>query len=129
MVAARTEGPDQFNAWTPNYPATALPSEDVAINSDAGAQIMALLRFDVLPFLPEGLFNNDRTIQLGFNLDDLEVVRTSPDNEFIRSRALYEVSLLQFRPRLENGTPVRLENIELEYLFPPQFNNVSISVN
>ena len=129
LTAAQIEGPVRFNAWTPNYPATAAPSERVTLNGGTGTEIMALVRFDLLPLLPSGLLNNDRTIQFGFNFDDLEVVQTTPDNPLIRARARYEVSLLQFRPKLENGAPVRLENVELEYLFPPQYSSIRLSGN
>ena len=129
MLASHSEEPARFNAWSTNYPATALPSEHVAVNGSAGAEIMALIRFDLHPLLPSGLLSNSRAIQLGFNLDDLEVVSTTPDSDLIRERAIYEVSLLQFRPRLENGSPTRSENVELEYLFPPQYNTLSFSGN
>ncbi len=129
LIAEQSEGPIRFNAWSPNYPAAELPSEHVAINTGSGADIMALLRFDLHPLLPSGLLNNERAIRLGFNLNDLEVVSTTPDNDLIRERALYEVSLLQFRPRLENGAPAPFENVELEYQFPPQFSALSVSGN
>lgn len=123
------EGPVRFHAWSTNYPAARLPSEELAVNSDASAEFMALVKFTLHPLLPAGLINNDRIIPLGFNFDDLEVVSASPDNELVRARARYEVSLLQFRPRLKNGAPVPFEDVELEYLFPPQHNVLSISNN
>ncbi|MCG8412940.1 MAG: hypothetical protein MI746_01865 [Pseudomonadales bacterium] len=129
MLSEQREGPVRFNAWSPNYPAAELPSERLAINTRTGADIMALLRFDLHPLLPTGMLNNERTIRLGFNLNDLEVVSTTPDNDLIRERAIYAVSLLQFRPRLENGAPVSFEDVELEYLFPPQFSGFSLTGN
>ncbi len=129
MLTEQQEGPVRFNAWTPNYPTAALPSERAAINGGMGTEIMALVRFDLHPLLPTGLINNNRTIRLGFNLADLEVLETTPDNALIAERARREVSLLQFRPKLENGTPVPLEGVELEYRFPPQFSVISISGN
>ena len=90
---------------------------------------MALLRFDLHPLLPTELLNNSRTIQLGFNLDDLEILSTSPDNEMIRERARYEVSLLQFRPQLVDGAPSRAIDFELEYLFTPPISTLSLSEN
>lgn len=129
LLAEQSEGPVRFNAWSTNYPAAELPSERVAINSGTGADIMALLRFDIHPLLPSGLLNNERAIRLGFNLNDLEVVSTTPDNDLIKERALYEVSLLQFRPRVENGVPAPLEDVELEYQFPPQYSTLSLSGN
>lgn len=129
LTADHTEGPVRFRAWTPNYPATALPSERVAVNGGTGKEIMALVRFDLHPLLPSGLMNNGNSIRLGFNLADLEVIETTPDNAQIRERARYEVSLLQFRPKLENGAPVPLKDVELEYRFPPQLNNPTISGN
>lgn len=126
---AQQEGPVRFHAWSANYPAARLPSEEVAVNSDASAEFMALVKFTLHPLLPAGLMNNDRIIPLGFNLDELEVVSASPDNALVRARARYEVSLLQFRPRLQNGAPVPFEDVELEYLFPPQSNFLSVSNN
>jgi len=123
------QGPVQFQAWTPNYPAMNLPSEDVAINSDAGAEIMALVKFTLHPLLPAGLMSNDRVIPLGFNVDDLEVISATPDNDLVRQRAIYEVSLLQFRPRIQDGNPVAIEDVRLEYQFPPQYNVLSVSTN
>jgi hypothetical protein len=119
----------RFHAWTPNYPATHLPSEEVAINSNAGAEFMALVKFTLHPLLPAGLMSNDRIIPLGFNVDDLEVISATPDNDLVRQRALYEVSLLQFRPRIKDGAPVVIEDVRLEYLFPPQYNVLSVSTN
>lgn len=124
-----TPGPLLFHAWTPNYPATALPSEDVAISENTETEIKALVRFDIHPLLPSGLIRNNRILRLGFNLADMEVISTTPDNEQIRERARYEVSLLQFRPKLENGVPVPLHDVELEYLFPPQYSNLTLSGN
>lgn len=129
LIAQQPQGPVQFHAWTPNYPATALPSKSVAINGGTGNEIMALVRFDLHPLLPSGLINNNKFIRLGFNLADLEVIESNPDNEQIRERARHEVSLLQFRPKLENGAPVSLENVELEYRFPPQYYNLTVSGN
>lgn len=127
--ADEDQGPVRFHAWTPNYPATHLPSEDVAINSSAGAEFMALVKFTLHPLLPTGLMSNDRIIPLGFNVDDLEVISANPDNDLVRQRALYEVSLLQFRPRIKDGMPVAIEDVRLEYLFPPQYNVLSVSTN
>ena len=127
--SVHNENPVRFNAWSTNYPATAVPSEQVAVNSDATSQFMALLRFDFHPLLTSETFTNNRTIQLGFNLDDLEVISTSPDSDLVRERALYEVSLLQFRPQLRNGLPTRSENFELQYFFPPKYNTLSLSDN
>ncbi len=73
--------------------------------------------------------SNDRIIPLGFNVDDLEVISANPDNDLVRQRALYEVSLLQFRPRIKDGMPVAIEDVRLEYLFPPQYNVLSVSTN
>ncbi len=129
LAANQQTGPIRFDAWTPNYPATAVPSERVTIRSGAGEESMALVRFDLHPLLPSDLVSNGRTLRLGFNLADLEVLRTSPDNELIRERARREVSLLQFRPKLEAGEPVSFEDIELEYHFPPQYSNVTVSGN
>lgn len=127
--ADEDQGPVRFHAWTPNYPATRLPSEEVAINSNAGAEFMALVKFTLHPLLPAGLMSNDRIIPLGFNVDDLEVISATPDNDLVRQRALYEVSLLQFRPRIKDGAPVAIEDVRLEYLFPPQYNVLSVSTN
>lgn len=124
-----TAGPLRFQAWTPNYPATALPSEGLAISENTETEIKALVRFDINPLLPSGLTNNSRVLRLGFNLADMEVISTTPDNEQIRERARYEVSLLQFRPKLEDGAPVPLEDVELEYRFPPQYSNLTLSGN
>lgn len=129
LLSEQNEGPVRFKSWSSNYPATALPSEQLAVNSSASAEIMALLRFDLHPLLPTELLNNSRTIQLGFNLDDLEILSTSPDNEMIRERARYEVSLLQFRPQLVDGAPSRAIDFELEYLFTPPISTLSLSEN
>lgn len=129
MTEEEAEGPLLFRAWTPNYPAAPLPSDHVAVNVGPSSQITALLRFDLHPLLPSNLISSGRTIRLGFNLADLEVLNSSPDNALVRERARREVSLLQFRPKLKNGAPVQFENIELEYRFAPQYSNFRLSGN
>ena len=123
------EGPIQFNAWTPNYPAAALPKAELAINPDGSETFMALLSFNLNPLLPGRLMENKRSIKLGFSLRDLEVISTSPDNDMLRERARYEVSLLQLRPVLQNGLPVTQDAVQLEYRFAPQYEGISLSEN
>ena len=123
------EGPIRFDAWTPNYPATALPKSQLAMISEGGEQFKATLSFDLMPRLPEALIANQRSIKLGFNLRNLEVISVTPEDEQLRERARYEVSLLQMRPALENGLPIVTENVELEYLFAPQSEALSASEN
>lgn len=123
------ERPLRFDAWTPNYPATALPRPQLAMISEDGEQLKATLRFDHVPQLPEALMANQRSIKLGFYLRNLEVISVSPESERLREQARYEVSLLQLRPALENGLPIVTENVELEYRFAPQTEVPSKSEN
>lgn len=129
MALQPGEGPLRFTAWTPNYPATALPKSQLAVISATGEQLKATLRFNLVPQLPETLMANQRSIKLGFNLRELEVISVSPGDEALREQARYEVSLLQLRPALENGLPIVTENVELEYLFAPQSAAPSESEN
>jgi hypothetical protein len=123
------EEPIRFEAWTPNYPATALPKPQLVVTSETVERIKATLRFNLVPLLPEVLMANRRSIKLGFNLRNLEVISVSPEEDQLRERALYEVSLLQLRPALENGLPIVTENVELEYLFAPQNEALSLKEN
>jgi len=123
------ERPIRFEAWTPNYPATALPKPQLAVTSKTAERFKATLRFNLVPQLPEVLMANQRSIKLGFNLRNLEVISVSPEEEQLREQALYEVSLLQLRPVLENGLPIVTENVELEYLFAPQNEALSLKEN
>jgi hypothetical protein len=97
--------------------------------SEGGEQFKATLSFDLMPRLPEALIANQRSIKLGFNLRNLEVISVTPEDEQLRERARYEVSLLQMRPALENGLPIVTENVELEYLFAPHSETLSLREN
>jgi hypothetical protein len=123
------ERPIRFEAWTPNYPATALPKPQLAVTSGTAERFKSTLRFNLVPLLPEVLMTNQRSIKLGFNLRNLEVISVSPEEEQLREQALYEVSLLQLRPALENGFPIVTENVELEYLFAPHSETLSLREN
>ena len=90
---------------------------------------MALVQFNLHPSLPASLMENRRTIKLGFSFKDLEIISVTPDNDLLREQARFEVSLLQLRPTLQDGQPVNLENVQLQYRFPPQYTGFTLSEN
>ncbi len=111
--------PLQFFAWSPMYPTAARPAvpRDEFVES-ANAQ-MAIATFDLMPSA-NGSVTEFTAKEADLNLDNLQILSTTPDNALTREQARVYISLLQFRPRLVAGLPASSENIELRYLFPPQ---------
>lgn len=113
--------PLQFFAWSPMYPSASRPAEPRGDAMAMDARQTALVRFDLTPSADDEPSDKELA-ETNLSLDNLQILSTTPDNELTREQARVYISLLQFRPRLVSGTPVKLENIELEYLFPPQMS-------
>ena len=121
QLAAESNEPLQFFAWSPMYPSASRPAEPRGDALAADDQQTALARFDLTP-AAEDEPADTILADTNLSLDNLQILGTTPDNELTREQARVYISLLQFRPRLVSGMPVKLENIELEYLFPPQMS-------
>ena len=119
LEAALAEGPIQFKAWTPNYPGAQLPSAKVAF-ADQPRPSSALVGFTLLPAAPIALMSNRRIIKLGFGLRNVDVLEITPRASALDNEVRYQMSLLQLRPALKNGVPVKMDGLQLRYHFAPQ---------
>ena len=118
----------EFVAWSPNYIATATPASQQNNLILAEPEYNALVRFS-LDSLSSSLRATESAARMVVALADLQVISATPDNTFVKDLARNEISLLQFRPKFENGVPVSMENIEMDYRFSPTINPFSISQN
>ena len=119
LGAALAEGAIQFRAWTPNYPGAQLPSAKVAL-ADRTQPSSALVGFTLLPTPPIALMGNHRIIKLGFGLRNVDVLELTPRGSALEEEVRYQMSLLQLRPALKDGSPVETNGLQLRYQFAPQ---------
>ena len=119
LEAALAQGPIQFRAWTPNYPGAQLPSAKVAL-ADRAQPSSALVEFTLLPAPPIALMGNRRIIKLGFGLRNVDVLEITPRASALANEVRYQMSLLQLRPALKDGSPVEMDGLQLRYHFAPQ---------
>ena len=119
LEAALAEGAIQFRAWTPNYPGAQLPSAEVAL-ADRTQPSSALVGFTLLPAPPIALMGNHRIIKLGFGLKNVDVLELTPRSSALEEEVRYQMSLLQLRPALKDGSPVEMNGLQLRYQFAPQ---------
>ncbi len=108
--------PLRFEAWSSNYLAAAVPSPLRQTPSISDAETGARVRFNLTPL------SSNNSSRLILALNNMQFVDVNPNNERIRELIREEVGMLQFRPRFVNGTLASLDNVELEYLFSPEWN-------
>ena len=63
---------------------------------------------------------NHRIIKLGFGLRDVDVLELTPRGSALEEEVRYQMSLLQLRPALKDGSPVEMNGLQLRYQFAPQ---------
>ena len=63
---------------------------------------------------------NRRIIKLGFGLRNVDVLEITPRASALDKEVRYQMSLLQLRPALKDGSPVEIDGLQLRYQFAPQ---------
>ena len=109
-----------YVAWSSTFPGASNPLLQFLNSTAETSELKALATFNLTA-------NSQRTrsrttstsseLGRGFKylITNLQLLATTPDNESVRQQALQEISVLQLRPKIEDGIPVEIRNIELEY--------------
>jgi len=107
----------EFNAWSTVYPGAHSPIEFLQppfnLPRRDNSRVRVLLRLNSGQELNQGSGGSDEK-------PEITVLEAEPDEENLRSRAVAEIPLLVFRPRLQSGELVDHEPILLDYRFAPE---------
>ena len=109
-----------YVAWSSTFPGASNPLLQFLNSTAETSALKALATFNLTANSQQTRSPTTSTsseLGRGFKylITNLQLLATTPDNESVRQQALQEISVLQLRPKIEDGIPVEIRNIELEY--------------